>query len=59
MNSITESSSNYDNLERMSTHELLEGVFGVHAPSYSWVLRENVRDIGACFWPKADIGDYE
>src|SRR6056300_692335 len=26
MNSITESSSNYDNLEKMSTHELLEGI---------------------------------
>lgn len=31
------------------TYDLLDGIFGIHAPSYSWVLQENEKNIGACF----------
>ena len=30
-------------------YKFLEGSFGKHEPFYSWVLRENEQNIGACF----------
>ncbi|MHA1633560.1 MAG: hypothetical protein ACTSUZ_03270 [Candidatus Thorarchaeota archaeon] len=31
-------------------NKFLEGSFGKHEPLYSWILREDEQNVGACFW---------